>query len=176
MVRYALASFFFFTRWQILSSLHIFLSCARKGTIVAICSLFMITKKIQLMARLDSTIIEAYLSTYTWDLCALVQATWMQKQTPYLKKRKKLSLFPTYNVYGAIGFAHFSPLGSSSNPQTFDTCRCSWSMTIEAFGSRKKNSSAMRRLENAPREREIVPFHFEAIVRRDSLEEKRKKK
>lgn len=48
-------------------------------------------------------------------------------------------------------------------------------MTIEAFGSRKKNSSAMRRLENAPREREIVPFHFEAIVRRDSLEEKRKK-
>jgi hypothetical protein len=34
----------------------------------------------------------------------------------------------------------------------------------------------MRRLENAPREREIVPFHFEAIVKRDSLEEKRNKK
>jgi hypothetical protein len=34
----------------------------------------------------------------------------MQKQTYLKKRKKKLSSFPTYNVYGAIGFAHFSPL------------------------------------------------------------------
>lgn len=109
MGRYALASFFFFTRWQILSSLHIFLSCARKGTIVAICSLFMITKQIQLMARLDSTIIEAHLSIYLRSL--RVGAGNVNAKTDlFEKKKKKLSSFPTYNVYGAIGFAHFSPL------------------------------------------------------------------
>lgn len=175
MGRYALASFFFFTRWQILSSLHIFLSCARKGTIVAICSLFMITKQIQLMARLDSTIIEAHLSIYLRSL--RVGAGNVNAKTDLFEKKKKKTIFFSHiQCVRSYRICSFFPLGSSSNPQTFDTCRCSWSMTIEAFGSRKKNSSAMRRLENAPREREIVPFHFEAIVKRDSLEEKRNKK
>lgn len=42
-----------------------------------------------------------------------ISARWCRqrecKNRPIWKK-EKLSLFPTYNVYGAIGFAHFSPL------------------------------------------------------------------